>query len=49
MRNNHLSLRSGNPVLSAKTFAGSYGTTQDVMTIDGTVNRTVVSLSLIHI
>ena len=47
MRNNHLSFRSGNPVLSAKTFAGSYGTTQDVMTIDGTVNRTVVSLLIL--
>jgi len=47
MRNNHLSLRSGNPVLSAKTFAGSYGTFDEVMTIDGTVNRTLISLFIL--
>lgn len=47
MRNNHLSLRSGNPALSAKTFAGSYGTSGDLMTIDGTVNRTIISLFLL--
>lgn len=47
MRNNHLSLRSGNPALSAKTFARSYGTFDAVMTIDGTVNRTVISLFIL--
>ena len=47
MRNNHLSLRSGNPALSAKTFAGSYGTFDEVMTIDGTVNRTLISLFIL--
>lgn len=47
MRNNHLSLRSGNPALSAKTFTGSFGTFDDVMTIDGTVNCTIVSLLIL--
>ena len=47
MRNNHLSLRSGNPALSAKTFVGSYGTFDKVMTIDGTVNRTIISLLIL--
>ena len=47
MNNNHLSLRSGNPTLSSKTFAGSFGTFDDVMTIDGTVNRTIISLLIL--
>ena len=47
MRNKHLSLRSGNPALSAKTFAGSYETSDNVMTIDGTVNRTIISLFIL--
>jgi len=47
MNNNHLSLRSGNPTLSSKTFTGSFGTFDDVMTIDGTVNRTIVSLFIL--
>ena len=47
MRNRHLSLRSGNPTLSAKTFAGSYGTFDQPMTIDGTVNRTIISLFIL--
>jgi len=49
MRNNHLRLRSGNPVLSAKTFTGSYRNTGDVMTIEGTVNRTMISLFILII
>ena len=47
MRNNHLSLRSGNPALSAKTFTGFSGTYDNVMTIDGTVNRTIISLFIL--
>ena len=47
MRNNHLSLRSGNPVLSTKTFAGYYGTFDESMSIDGTVNRTIISLLIL--
>ena len=47
MRNSHLSLRSGNPALSAKTFTGHYGTVDDVMTIEGTVNRTIISLLIL--
>ena len=47
MRNNHLSLRSGNPALSAKTFTGFHGTYDNVMTIDGTVNRTIISLFIL--
>ena len=47
MRNNHLSLRSGNPTLSSKTFIGSFGTVDDVMTIDGTVNRTIICLCIL--
>ena len=47
MNNRHLSLRSGNPVLSEKTFAGSYSEYDNVMTIDGTVNRTIISLFIL--
>ena len=47
MRNSHLSLRSGNPALSAKTFTSSYGTLDKVMTIDGTVNCTIISLFIL--
>ena len=44
-----MALRSGNPTLSSKTFTGSFGTVDDVMTIDGTVNRTLVSLFILLI
>ena len=47
MRSSHLSFRSGNPTLSAKTFAGSYGNLDQVMTIQGTVNRTLISLLIL--
>ena len=43
----HLSMRSGNPALNSKTFTtldqGSYG----AMTIEGTVNKTIISLLLL--
>ena len=44
--NNHLSLRSGNPVLSNKIFA-SAGTSSNSMTISGTVNKTFFCLLLL--
>ena len=40
----HLSLRSGNPALSSKTFENIEYVDDRVMTIDGTVNRTIISL-----
>tara|TARA_B100001123_G_C15030933_1_gene915379 strand:+ start:45 stop:776 length:732 start_codon:yes stop_codon:yes gene_type:complete len=42
-----MTLRSGNPVLSAKTFSGNYEATENVMTIDGTVNKTIISLLIL--
>jgi|TARA_B110000971_G_scaffold207006_1_gene230798 uncharacterized YccA/Bax inhibitor family protein len=42
----HLSLRSGNPVLSKSTFAGAERITEK-MTIEGTVNKTAISLFLL--
>ena len=43
---NHLSLRSGNPVLSKNTFS-SAGSISEKMTINGTVNKTAISLLLL--
>ncbi|MFQ3334986.1 MAG: putative YccA/Bax inhibitor family protein [Candidatus Arcticimaribacter sp.] len=42
----HLSLRSGNPVLSKSTFASAERITEK-MTIEGTVNKTAISLFLL--
>ena len=42
----HLSLRSGNPVLSKSTFNSTTNLTE-TMTINGTVNKTVISLFLL--
>ena len=44
--NVHLSLRSGNPVLSKKTFTKTLSSS-DEMTIEGTVNKTAISLLLL--
>ncbi len=44
--NNHLSYRSGNPVLSKKTFSSIKNNSQ-TMTIEGTVNKTAISLILL--
>jgi uncharacterized YccA/Bax inhibitor family protein len=44
--NGHLSLRSGNPVLSKKTFTKTLSSS-DEMTIEGTVNKTAISLFLL--
>ena len=45
--NPHLSMRSGNPALSAKTFKNAVSTGTDKMTIGGTVNKTAMSLLLL--
>ena len=43
---NYLSLRSGNPVLSKSTFSNT-GSISEKMTINGTVNKTAISLLLL--
>lgn len=44
----HLTLRSGNPALTADTFRGVRSVTaDDVMTIEGTVNKTALSLVIL--
>ena len=45
--NNHLSLRSGNPTLNAKTFSGFDMASEQSMTISGTVYKTAFSLLLL--
>ena len=45
--NQHLSLRSGNPTLNAKTFSGFDMTASQSMTISGTVQKTGFSLLLL--
>ena len=42
----HLSLRSGNPVLTKKTF-NNVSSSSSQMTIEGTVNKTALSLFLL--
>ena len=44
--NSHLSLRSGNPVLSKKTFSNTISVIEK-MTIEGTVNKTAISLLIL--
>ena len=48
MKNNHLSYRSGNPVLTSNAFDISTDSS-DVMTINGTVTKTFLSLCLVII
>ena len=43
---NHLSLRSGNPVLTKETF-NTFSSSSGQMTIEGTVNKTALSLFLL--
>ena len=43
----HLSFRSGNPVLNKDSFNSSRSLTSETMTIDGTVNKTAISLVLL--
>ena len=45
--NPHLTMRSGNPALSAKTFKTVTQDNSDAMTINGTVNKTAMSLLLL--
>ena len=45
--NNHLTLRSGNPALSATTFKQFNASVSDTMTIMGTVHKTALSLLLL--
>jgi len=47
--NPHLEMRSGNPALTADTFgvARSLGRSDEVMTIEGTVNKTGISLVIL--
>ena len=45
--NQHLSMRSGNPALSAQTFKNIDNTVTEKMTIEGTVNKTAMSLLLL--
>jgi len=44
---NHLSMRSGNPALSSKTFIKTSDVGAEKMTIEGTVNKTAMSLLLL--
>ena len=43
---NHLSFRSGNPVLTKSAFTSS-SDISETMTINGTVNKTAISLLLL--
>ena len=45
----HLSMRSGNPALNSKIFTSSIQEGFEKMTIEGTVNKTVLSLILLMV
>ncbi len=45
--NRHLSMRSGNPALNKNTFRNIAHDSDEVMTIDGTVNKTSLSLIIL--
>ena len=47
--NNHLSFRSGNPALNKSTFNSFVSTSDSRMTLEGTVNKTGISLLLLMI
>ena len=40
-------IRSGNPALSKKTFTNLTNSTSDVMTLDGAVNKTAISMGIL--
>ena len=40
-------IRSGNPALSKKTFENLIATPNEVMTLDGTVNKTAISMGIL--
>ena len=43
----HLSLRSGNPALNSKVFKDFSNRTEETMTLNGTVNKTAISLLIL--
>ena len=43
----HIAFRSGNPALSSKTFENIERTSDNAMTVDGTVNKVAISLALL--
>ena len=43
----HLSMRTGNPALNKNTFKGLSTTDNQLMTIDGTVNKTSIALVIL--
>ena len=43
----HLSMRSGNPALNSKVFTTAVQDGSEPMTIQGTVNKTTISLLLL--
>ena len=45
--NRHLSLRSGNPALTKNTFKNMDFSNADRMTLEGTVNKTIIALLLL--
>mgnify|MGYP001233215110 CR=1 FL=1 len=45
--NKHLSFRSGNPALNSKVFKGFSKTSGELMTLNGTVNKTGLSLLIL--
>ncbi|MAV64392.1 MAG: hypothetical protein CMG00_04285 [Candidatus Marinimicrobia bacterium] len=45
--NSHLSFRSGNPALNANVFKVKSSTSNDVMTLNGAVNKTSLSLLIL--
>ena len=47
--NRHLSLRSGNPALTKNTFSNFSTTIENKMTLEGTVNKTILSLLILMI
>ena len=47
--NKHLSLRSGNPALTKNTFSNFAIETTQKMTLEGTVNKTIISLLILMI
>ncbi len=40
-------IRSGNPALSKKTFENLLTTNNEVMTLDGAVNKTAISMGIL--
>ena len=45
--NKHISYRSGNPALDKNTFLNLTSSGDEVMTLEGTVNKTILSLIIL--